>query len=474
MKTTTHLLTMTLLLTAGVCLADMSVTVDAKTQKYTILDSGKPVLTYNFGTVPVPDTLKGKKYAEPRSNYVHPLYGPNGEILTADFSSDHPHHRGIYWAWPEVTYKGEMRDIHALQGVFARPVKIHKQTAGADSATITAESVWKWSDTEEIVREFATITAYPRKKGTGIIDFSFTFEALRPGITLARRKQTVYGGFNFRMAQFTEVKIAKNSDAPGAFPRRSWAELTGTPPEGREPVGIFLLQNPANPLYPGDWVEYANLPWLQPTFPSAGMAYELKPGAPLKLAFRVIVRDGQGLKTPPEKLFDDYAAPQPDPLLTMTSYRFGENREILTGTEQALRAADAEGRKIIEQRTLAALQSAESSADFQSWAFRLLQLCGSEACLPVAAAYLDKPSWMQAMDAIIAVPGEPACASPCSRRCPLCRTTAGPQSFWPSVCAGMPLPCPCWRYMPPATRSAPPVPRWMPWPASARLRRRRC
>ena len=400
--------TLAFCLISGLAHADMAIKVDETTQRYTIEENGKTVLTYNFGTVPVPDALKGKKYAEPRSNYVHPLCGPNGEVLTTDFSPDHPHHRGIYWAWPEVTYKGEMRDIHALQGVFARPVRIHQQSADKDTATISAENVWKWGDTEDIVRELTTITAYPRMDGIRPIDLSFTFEALRPGITLARRGRKAYGGFNFRMAQFTGVRIAKHNDAPGAFPRRSHAELTGTPPQGKETVGIFLMQNPANPLYPGDWVDFPNLPWLQPTFPSADMAFELNPGAPLKLAFRVVIRDGQGLAAPPERLFDDYAGKIPDPLLKMISYRFGENREILTGTEQALRAADAEGRKAIEQRILTLLETKETSVDFQSWAFRLMQSCGSEACLPVAAACLDKDSWMQALDAITAVPGDAA------------------------------------------------------------------
>lgn len=408
MKNRTQLHTVCLCMGASVCLAEMAINVDEQTQRYTIEENGRPVLTYNFGTMPVPEALRGKKYAEPRSNYVHPLYGPDGEILTADFSPDHPHHRGIYWAWPEVTYTGETRDLHALQGLFARPVTIHQQSAAKDSAVISAENIWKWGDTEDIVREFATITAYPRKNGLRIMDFSFTFEALKPGITIARRKQNSYGGFNFRMAPFTDVRIVKHSDAPADFPCRSWAELTGTPPEGKDTLGVFLLQHPANPLYPGEWIDFPKLPWLQPTFPSAGTTYELKPGTPLKLAYRVIVRSGEGLKIAPEKLFTDYAGAMADPLLTMISYQFGENREILTGTEQAIRNASSKEMPAFETRILDLLTQQKTSVDFQRWAFRQLQICGSRKCVPVAAAHLDKDSWMQALDAIIAVPGEPA------------------------------------------------------------------
>lgn len=83
--------------------AEFKIQVDEKRQTYTIIDSGQPVLTYNYGIVPVPEGITGK-YAVQRSNYIHPLYGPNGEVLTADYQKDHAHHRGIYWAWPEVSY----------------------------------------------------------------------------------------------------------------------------------------------------------------------------------------------------------------------------------------------------------------------------------------------------------------------------------------------------------------------------------
>ena len=73
------------LATTAVVRADLSIRVDETTQKYTIMDGGKPVLTYNFGTVPVPEGVGGK-YAVARGNYVHPVYGPNGEAKAAFFA----------------------------------------------------------------------------------------------------------------------------------------------------------------------------------------------------------------------------------------------------------------------------------------------------------------------------------------------------------------------------------------------------
>jgi hypothetical protein len=279
---------------------------DAATGRYTITDHAKPVLAYNFASVPVPAGVTGK-YAVARSDYVHPLYGPNGELLTQDYAPDHPHHRGLYWAWPEVTWKGEKRDLHALQGVFARPVRIVRKEASDACAVLEAENVWKWGDAEPIVKEFATLTVWREREGRRVIDFAFRFEALADGVTLARRGQNNYGGFNMRLSARADQKIETHTGATNLTPRQAWACLTGVPPEGKHPVSVILLQAPSNPEYPGDWVQFPNLNWLQPTFPSKGTAYALTKGTPLTLRFRVVVCEGDTDEATFARLWSEYA-----------------------------------------------------------------------------------------------------------------------------------------------------------------------
>jgi len=257
-----------------------------------ILDGDKCVLRYNFRNVPVPKTAKGK-YAVARSDYIHPLYGPAGEVLTKDYSPEHPHHRGLYWAWPEVFYKSQKRDLHALQGVFARPDKIVRAAGGEASATIVAASKWLW-DKEEIVSETATITAgRAGADGRRIIDLKFEFTALVEGVSIARRGQKAYGGFNLRFSARKDQEIVRHTDPAGKKPRRAWAQIVGIPPEAKNPVAVAVLQHSANPHYPGDWVTYPNLNWLQPTFPSKGVKHALTKGKPLVLRFRLCIQNGK-------------------------------------------------------------------------------------------------------------------------------------------------------------------------------------
>jgi hypothetical protein len=269
----------------------------ANDQYLEIRDAGKPVLRYNFRTVPVPKTAKGK-YAVARGDYVHPIWGPAGEVLTKDYSPDHPHHRGLYWAWPEVTYKGQTRDLHALQGVFARPVKIVLAETFEDAAVIIAASKWLWGDKEHIVDEMASISASKLDADGGrVIDLAYTFTARVDGVTLARRGQKAYGGLNLRMSARTGQQILPHTDPADTLaakkPRRAWAQLVGTPAGGKGPVALAILQHAGNPHYPGDWVTYPNLNWLQPTFPAKGVKHPLTKGKPLVLKFRLYIQAGK-------------------------------------------------------------------------------------------------------------------------------------------------------------------------------------
>ena len=388
---------------AGSAGAEMAIQLDPATQRYAVSEDGKPVLTYNFGTNPVPPGVGGI-YAVARGDYVHPLFGPSGEVLTTDFSKDHPHHRGLYWAWPVVTYGGVTGDLHALQGVFARPVRILAQKADAQSAELSAENVWLWRNEEPIVRESATITAHCATGGLRAIDFHFRFDALKPGVTLARRHGDAYGGFNLRFSPRRDQRIAK--DAP------AWAELAGVLPEGKEPIGVLILQAPTNPDFPGDWIDYPNLNWLQPTFPAKGTSWDLSPGAPLDLRYRIVVRSGPGLAVDPASLAAAYAASLPDPLDALLRYDGTTSRAGLAAIEERLRTPAAVDQRAVEQRLLRLLARPEASGEFKRWACKQLAVAGSDAAVPAAAALLkDDTAWMQAADVLYARPGDAGLAA---------------------------------------------------------------
>ena len=282
-----------------------------------IVDGDTPVLRYNYQVVAEPEEVKGRisegnrKYAVPRADYIHPLYGPRGEVLTEDWSPDHPHHRGIYWAWPEVDWQGQRGDLHALQLVFAKPTGQAEIQQGPDFVQISAASEWRWDDRTPVVREQATIRAYVKSAGGRAIDLQFQFTALDADVLLARRGTSHYGGLNVRLSAAPDQLIETLTDPAGVSPRRAWAQRTGTPAGGQGVVGLTILQHARNPDFPGDWVQYPNLSWIQPTFPAADTRYTLAKERPLVLRYRFVIHEGKQAPETIGRWWDAYHATSP-------------------------------------------------------------------------------------------------------------------------------------------------------------------
>lgn len=285
---------------------------DPTTGQYVIREGEDVVLQYNYQTVHEEDVvvLESAKaenytrrqrdtfvttsiYAVPRSDYIHPVYGLQGEMLTRDWPDGaHPHHRGIFWAWPEVYYGSRLGDIYALQEVFARPTGEIDLVNGPDFAQISAENQWMWEDDEAIVREMAIIRVYSATDHERIIDLALRFTALVDSVTIATRETNSYGGLNLRMQTPDNQKITYHTDEPSSPMRRAWSDFFGTFDGASSESGMTVLQHPDNPQYPGHWVEYPDLAWVQPTFPSPGTRFALKKGQPLELRYRLILHRG--------------------------------------------------------------------------------------------------------------------------------------------------------------------------------------
>lgn len=266
-----------------------------------LVEGGRLVLRYNHRTIEpgrlLEDIAAGNLiYARARSDYIHPLHGPGGEVLTRDWPVDHPHHRGLYWAWPEVDWGAERGDLHALQRVFARPSGAVRFGSGPGFAEIVATNLWLWEDRDPIVRERVVIRAHRATEEGRLVDLQFEFLGLQEAITVARRGTSNYGGLNLRLATPQDQRITLHTDPPDIVPRRAWSDLSGVFPGAATASGLSLLQHRDNPGYPADWVQYPELSWVQPAFPSPGTRHPLPPGRPLVLRYRLLVHPGG---TPP-------------------------------------------------------------------------------------------------------------------------------------------------------------------------------
>jgi hypothetical protein len=253
-----------------------------------VSEGGIPVLRYSHGDTSVPEGI-GKEFA--RGDYVSALYGLNGELLTEDYPKDHPHHRAVNWSWATVQWKGEMRDLFAVRGIWARPVGKPHTSVTPGTVTITEDSVWKWDDKTPVVSETVDIRVHPRSEEGQAIDFDIRLTALVDVLEFCGRLEAGYSGFNVRMAPAKGQEIVFHSDPAGTQPRRAWADYSAEFKGGKGRSGLAILQSADNPMFPQEWRKYPDLNFFQPLYPG-GKLIPMPKDTPVTLHYRLWIHPG--------------------------------------------------------------------------------------------------------------------------------------------------------------------------------------
>jgi hypothetical protein len=159
-------------------------------------------------------------------------------------------------------------------------------------AQINAENLWMWEDKEPIVNEHAVIRVYHSTTDSRIIDLTIKLLALKDSVTIATRFTDSYGGLNIRMQTPENQEISYFTDEKGTKPIRAWSDFNGIFEGNKSESGLMVLQHKSNPEYPGEWRDYPDLAWVQPTFPTPETRYLLSKEEPLVLRFRMIIHAG--------------------------------------------------------------------------------------------------------------------------------------------------------------------------------------
>jgi hypothetical protein len=272
---------------------------------YDVLEGSLPVIRYNQGTVPVPD---GIDPAYARGDYIHPLFGPAGEVLTDDYPKDHPHHRGVSWSWPVTRWGDEVRDIWAVRGVWSRPVAMRRTEAGAVFALLEAENEWKWGDKDPIVRETVVIRAFRQSQGNRIVDVEVRLTGLVDGAAIGGRPGGGYGGFSLRAAPGQDQKIVLHTGASPSNPEQAWIDYSAVFPKGQRRTGVTIYEHPSVPGYPSQLLQYPNLNCVMPAFPGT-REVPLPKGETLVLKHRLWIHSGTAEEEALAAVWSMFAAP---------------------------------------------------------------------------------------------------------------------------------------------------------------------
>jgi hypothetical protein len=174
----------------------------------TVLENGKPA--FFFRTRPAAGTEAG------RLNYLHPLYAPDGTVLTEDGAASYPQQRGAFWAWPRILLDGKpVADSWNLKGISYTVRDTHFGPGPGGSAELTLKSDWLINSGVELIYaadEVTTIRIYPLKKGGARrIEFDTTITSKVDGLALGGNDdERGFGGFALRLTGASALAFASD------------------------------------------------------------------------------------------------------------------------------------------------------------------------------------------------------------------------------------------------------------------------
>jgi type 1 glutamine amidotransferase len=271
---------------------------DINSKSLELSQSGSPVFVFNYGTM----LKEGVPADRARCCYLHPVYAPNGVVITDDFPRDHYHHRGISWMWPIVTVDGRNYDLWTIKGILARFEKWDRKDAGADQAVLAFTDGWYIGE-RKVVEENIEIVAHSVTAGRRDLDFTLRFHATADHVSISGTPDVGkgYGGFNIRFAPRTGTVIdtatARNVPDSDLKPDQ-WAELTGD--FDGSLAGARINVDQSNPDSPYGWC-LRHYGFLGVDFPGL-KSYSLAVNQPLVLKFRVSLVGGEISRVPGKKI----------------------------------------------------------------------------------------------------------------------------------------------------------------------------
>jgi len=256
-----------------------------------VYEDGHPVLFFNT-------TLNSQDGAYSRAHYVHPLFGLDGVALTEDFPKDHPHQRGVYWAWVQV-HIGSQRigDLWHTKNIVAEVEDAFAMETAVGNMEIYSIANWKspnWNEGAPFVQDSAVITIHPRKADYYIVDFDIFLTGLTDSVLIGgTESEKEYSGFITRLKIPDDIVfLSSNGEVRAqnaAVQAGSWMEFSGD--FSKETKGIVLMAHPDNPGPNNKWVLRTKGSMQNAVYPGWHLV-PVPQNNPLNLRYRLVVHNG--------------------------------------------------------------------------------------------------------------------------------------------------------------------------------------
>lgn len=271
-----------------------------------ISEKGKKVLFYQQRA----KSLDGKYE---RAGYVHPLYSLNEIFLTEDLPEDHPYHRGIFWAWHQITWKDKkIGDGWISENISWKPIRL-KVKRRKERVILQSEMSWnsklEYNEPAAIVKESTKIIVHKSTGQYRAIDFDIHLFALVNNLKIGGSDDAKgYGGFCLRLKLPTDISFVSDNKViismETAISAGPWMNFTGSFDGSSMPktgVAVFCSQ-PAGEQQP--WILRKEKSMQNIPYPGRTPITLSKKGWTLK--YRIIIYNGEMSSAELEKLYRQY------------------------------------------------------------------------------------------------------------------------------------------------------------------------
>lgn len=267
---------------------------------------GTQVLQYNISVVEPPAGI-ASHYR--RSGYIHPLFSPDGAVLTGDMSHDHAHQHGVFFAWVNTTFQGHKVDFwnQADKSGRIEHVAVLDTMSGPDFAQFRVKlrhsDITDSTQIVPVLEEEWTVTVHAQTD-----PFLIDFESKQVCIADSplHLNQYHYGGMAFRgsnewvvpedSAKAPEANMRSaglagvltsegDTRIPGNHSRPKWVDMSGL--VGGKTGGVTILQHPDNFRFQQFTRIHPSMPYYCYP-PVVEEAYDLMPGVPFVSQYRIV------------------------------------------------------------------------------------------------------------------------------------------------------------------------------------------
>lgn len=296
-----------LLVTCSSCSHKSPFSFNSSDQGIELLENSAPVFFYQKA----PKSLTGQYVC---NNYLHPVYGLNGEILTEEFPPDHPYHRGIFWTWHQLYADTvSLGDGWINEGISQEVVNARTEK-GSDNARLILDVVWKsatFMPGEPFLSEHTTITVHKKEDNLRKIDFRIVLQPLIDGFRLGgSADEKGYGGLCARIRLPDNIIFTSQNRqvTPQEMQIKAgpWMDFSGSF-GGQELSGLAILCHPTDPEFPEPWILRQKGSMQNIVFPGRQLRGIPKEG-PVVLNYRIIIHEGDAASLDLQKLQVEYEA----------------------------------------------------------------------------------------------------------------------------------------------------------------------